>query len=199
MSAVHEPFAPDIRVRRRLRDLPHVGGLLAAADRRPGCISPLPGGGGGFPRYPRRRFQARGAADRAGRHGSLRRRRHLPLAQLCAGARGVVVALSARARLRAAERGRLPLHLSASRIADARHAPAVGPHARARALRPRRVAVPARARPHLSRRVHVAGAADPRARRQRRHPAAGRISRRRARRLGRRRLLAPADAVLAER
>ena len=44
--ARHAPCQPDVRVRRRLRDLPHVGGLLAAADRRPGCISPLPGGGG---------------------------------------------------------------------------------------------------------------------------------------------------------
>ena len=82
-------------------------------------------------------------------------------------------------------------------LLDARNAPAVGPHARAGTLRSRRLAVPARPRPHLCRRLRLAGAADPRPRRRRRHPAARRIPRRRARRLGHRRLLALADAVLA--
>ncbi len=73
-----------------------------------------------------------------------------------------------------------------------------GPFARARALRPRRLAVPARPRSHLCRRVRLAGAADPRPCRRRRYPAARRIPRSGARGLGTCRLLAPADAILAE-
>ena len=111
---------------------------------------------------------------------------------------GMVVALSPRAGLRAAERGGLPLHLrrrgllraqriccGAARSSRARYDLVAWLFLRGLGL----IYLAA----FVSLALQIRGLVG-----ARRHPAARRISRRRARRLGHRRLLAPADAVLAE-
>ena len=173
-----------------------------AADRRPRCISPLPGGGGRFPRIsPPRISSARCSSIEpdgrvyAGAAATFRLLSYAPGAQLWWWL------YRYRAGLRAAERGGL---LASSRTRR-------GLLTRVTHLLWGRTLEPAALR-RWSRGCSCAGSAliylaafvslgvqIRGARRQRRHPAARRVPRRRARRLGRRRLLALADAVLARR
>ena len=71
----HASTPPHARLRRRVRHLPHVGGLLAPADRRRRCLPPLPAGGRRLPAIPARRRSSARCCSSSGTGASLPARR----------------------------------------------------------------------------------------------------------------------------